>query len=163
MTHDEKRESLRQKIEAGEARHAQRSVAEYARDAREGATRLVKDHPIATLAGALAVGALIAAVVPARGRRFTLGLGRRALSLASLAAEFGMAYGSGLLDTAGKAALSGKDKLEDFGDSMEDGARTLRREAGHRASIAADGAATLRRTVAKKTGRAVRDLRNRMN
>ncbi len=163
MTTDEKREELREKIEAGEARNAERSLGDFARDAKEQATDFVKEHPIATVAGGLAIGAILAAIIPGPGRRLSRRMGTRAVSLAALAAELGMTYGSGLLDSAGAAARNGQDRLEDFGDTLGDTARGLKREAAFRASNASDSATILSRSVGKKASRTLRNIRGRMN
>lgn len=163
MTSDQKRDELREKIETAEARNAERTMGQYARDARDSATGFVKAHPIATVAGGLAIGVLIAAVVPARGRKLSVKLGRNTAKYATLAAELGMAYGSGLLESANIAARAGQDRLEDVGDAVGNNVRSLSRTAAHRAGDAADAVSTLRRGVTKKTGRAIRNLRSHID
>ena len=56
MTTEEKREELREKIEAGQKRLEERSLSDTAREAAESATEFVKRHPLATLGGAVAIG-----------------------------------------------------------------------------------------------------------
>ena len=158
----EKREELREKIEAGERRNEERSLADYARDARDGATEFVKDHPIATVAGGLALGIIIAAIVPGPGRRLAKQTGARASALATLGAELAMAYGSGLLDTAGDVARKSGDRMEDFGDSIGKTARGIRRDAAYYADSATDSALTLSRRAGRKASRGVRDARARV-
>ena len=164
---EQRREELREKIAASEARLAERSLGDYARDARESAAGFVREHPMATIGAALAVGVLLAAIIPGPGRRMTKRVGSkvssRASALAAMAAELGIAYGSSLMDAAGSAARTGQDKLEDIGDSLGDSARNVRREASHRAAKAGDSAATLKRNVGRKAGRAARDLRSRIS
>lgn len=164
---DQKREELREKIAAGEARQAERSLGDYARDARENATGFVREHPIAMVGAALAVGVVLAAIIPGPGRRLSQRVGKkvgsRATSLAAIAAELGIAYGSSLMGAASSAARTGQDKLEDIGDSLGDSARAVRRETTHRVAVAGDGASTLRRNTAKKAGRALRDLKSRVS
>jgi len=164
---DEKREVLREKIEAAEVRQAQRSLGGYARDARDNATVFVREHPIATVGAALAFGVVLAAVIPGPGRRLSQRVGKKiggsASSIAAIASELGLAYAAGFMDNAGKAARTGKDTLEDISDTLGDSARAVRREASNRAAKAADGAGTLSRNVKKKTSRAVRDLRSRVS
>ncbi len=164
---DQKREELREKIAAGEARQAERSLGDYARDARENATGFVREHPIAMVGAALAVGVVLAAIIPGPGRRLSQRVGKtvgsRASSLATIAAELGIAYAANLKDAAGSAAQAGQDKLEDLGDAIGDSARTVRRETTHRVAAASDNASSLRRNTAKKAGRALRDLRGRIS
>jgi ElaB/YqjD/DUF883 family membrane-anchored ribosome-binding protein len=163
MTTKEKRETLREKIEAGERRNAERSLGDYAREARDGATSFVKAHPIATVAGGLALGVIVASLVPGPGRRMRKKAAAKGSALAAMLTELGIAYGTSLLDNLGDAARDGQDKLEDLGHSVGDTARSLRREASHAASSAGDSARALRREAAKKAGRSIRDLRARMS
>lgn len=162
-----KREELRGKIAAGEARLADRSLGDYARDARDNATGFVREHPLAVVGAALAVGVVLAAIIPGPGRRLSQRVGKtvgsRASALAAIAVELGIAYGASLMSAAGSAAQSGQDSLEDLGDAIGDGARSVRREASHRVSRASDSAAALKRDTAKKAGRAMRDLRGRIS
>ena len=51
MADKKKREELKNRIEAGQQRHANRTVGEYAREARDNATAFVKEHPVATVVG----------------------------------------------------------------------------------------------------------------
>jgi len=162
MTTDEKREELREKIQAGETRNAERTLGEYARDASEKATDFVKEHPIATVAGGLAVGVLLAAIIPGPGRRLSKKVGTRAASFAALAAELGLTYGTGLLDSAGSAARHGQDRLGDVGDTISSTARGLRRDASSRAADAGDTASMFGRTVSNKANRTLRNLRGRI-
>lgn len=163
MTTDDKRREMRGKIEAGERRNAERGVADYAREARDSATAFVKEHPFATVAGGLAIGAIIAAMIPGPGRRLRKKATARGSALAAMIAELGIAYGAGLLDNLGEAARSGQDKLVDLGDSLGDTAHDVRREAGSLAGSAGDTARKLTREAGEKAGRSIRDLRARMS
>ena len=157
MTADEKRQQLKQKIEAGEKRHEERrQLSTYAREAGENAVGFAREHPLATVAGAIAVGLLVGSLTPA-GRR----LGRRGGFLATALFELGSVYAVKLVENAGKAAVSGKDRLEDFGDSMTSAARAARREVGYRAGSVSDSARSLGKRVSRKTGRTLRDLKDR--
>jgi len=163
MTEDEKRQNLRQKILTGEERHAKRSISNSARNVRDNAVGFVKENPVSTIVGAAAIGAILALTIPARGRRLSLQAARRAISLAVTAAEASRALSAGLMDDVGKTARKGQDTLEDLGDTLGDGARSLRRGAAHRAAKATDNVASLRRSVRKKAGRTMRDLSDRIN
>lgn len=164
---DEKREVLRDKIVAAKERLAERSLTDYARDARDNATGFVREHPIGTVGAALALGVVLAAIIPGPGQRLrkkvTKQVSNRASPLAAMAAEMGLAYASGFLDIAGSAARTGQDKLEDIGDSIGDTTRKVRRETKHRVSKATDDAASLTRKVKKTAGRAARDARARIS
>ena len=62
--------------------------------------------------------------------------------------------------SAGEAGRAGADKLDEFGDSLSHSARTVRREAGHRASELSDSARFIARDAGKRIGRAVRNRAN---
>lgn len=162
MADEQKREELKSRIEAGEQRHANRSFGEYARDARDNATAFVKKHPIATVAGGVAIGALVASMVPGPGRRMRKQATRRGSALAATIAELGLAYGTSLLDNMGQAARTGGERIEDLGDALGDGARDLRRQAGFQGAAASDTARRLTRKAGKKTSRTARNLRDRL-
>lgn len=162
MTPEEKRAELREKIEAAEARNEQRTLADQAKAAQQTATDFVKAHPLATVAGALAVGATIAAIVPGPGRRLRKKAAKRGSALASALAELGIAYGAQLLDNATQAAHIGQDRLEDIGDTIGDNARSARREAGYLAGEASDTARVLKREASKKANRIARKVHERL-
>ncbi|MGI9374616.1 MAG: hypothetical protein ACR2PC_00770 [Tsuneonella suprasediminis] len=163
MTPEEKRAELREKIEAAEARNEQRTLADQAKAAQQTATDFVKAHPLATVAGALAIGATIAAIVPGPGRRLRKKATRRGSALAGALAELGIAYGAQLLDSANQAARVGQDRLEDIGDSIGDSARSVRREAGYLAGEVSDTARILKRKGSKKANRIARKVHERLN
>lgn len=150
MTEDHKRDRLRERIDAAEARNAARTIADHARDAASTATDFVKRHPLATLAGVAAVGLAIGAMTrPAR--RAGQKAGKRAGAFASYAAELGLAYAAGLLDRAGDAARAGQEKLGDLGEVAAD-----------RSGDAADAARRLTRDLGAKAGKSMRGLRDRL-
>ncbi|MEP2235292.1 MAG: hypothetical protein ABJM58_04865 [Alteripontixanthobacter sp.] len=157
---DARRDELREKIEAAEARNEERSLADYAREAQETATGFVKDHPLTTIFGVAALGLIIGALTPP-GRRMVSRAGHRASGLAAMAAELGIAYGTGMLDAAGDAARTGQDHLEDLGDDIGRKARGFRRGAGLTAANTGDDIRTLTRRASRKTGRTIRDLKAR--
>ena len=114
MTENEKRDRLRERIDAAEARNAARTVADQAREAAATATDFVKRHPLATVAGVAVAGLAIGAMTRP-GRRAGKKASKRAGAFASYAAEIGLAYATGLLDKAGDAARTGQDKLSELG------------------------------------------------
>ena len=157
----QKRTELKDKVDAAQKRNRAReekSFGDYARDAGSGATSFVKEHPITTLAGAAALGILIASVVPGPGRRLRKQATKRGAVLAGVLADLAMTYGSQALEGAGKAARTGQDKLGDLGEVLGDSARSLRQTGGE----AADEAATLGREAGKRALRTFRDLRSRV-
>jgi hypothetical protein len=150
MTENEKRDRLRERIDAAEARNAARSIADHARDAASTATDFVKRHPLATVAGVAAVGLAIGAMTRP-GRKAGKQAGQRAGAFASYAAELGLAYATGLLDKAGDAARSGQDKLGELSGA-----------AAERGSDAADTARRLSRDIGAKASKSIRELRDRL-
>lgn len=150
LTDQEKRDQLRARIEAGEKRHEERSFVDQARDVADSAVDFAKRHPVATIAGAIAVGLAVGAMTR-RGRD----LGRRGGSLAAYAADAALAYGLSMLEGAG-------DKIEDFGDAAGTQARRLKRDAGYQLDSMSDNLRSSGRRASRKSSRAYRDLRARL-
>ncbi|MHA6317326.1 hypothetical protein ACXYN8_06670 [Altererythrobacter sp. CAU 1778] len=157
MTDDAKREELERRIEEGQARQEERTLADKASEAAEQATEFVKAHPMATIGGAIAVGLLIGAMTRP-GRR----LGAKGVSLASAAADLAMVYGLKALDAAEDAARYSGDRIEDIGDTLGDKARKARRELGYQLGGARDAAGITAREGSKKAGRTTRSIRDRI-
>ena len=161
ITDEEKREKLREKIEASEIRNEERSFADYARDAADQATEFAKKHPLATVAGVIGLGFVIGAMTR-RGRR----LGRRGGAMAAIAADAALAYGLNAFDrastSAAAAARGGSDRLQDVGDAIGSAARTFRRDAAYRSDVAGDALRSTSRKASRKASRTIRDLRTRL-
>ena len=151
LTDQEKRDQLRARIEAGEKRQEERSFLDQAKDAADSAVDFAKRHPVATVAGAIAVGLAVGAITR-RGRE----LGRRGGSLASYATDAAIAYGLSMIEGAG-------DKFEDFGDAAETHARRLKRDAGYRLDSMGDSIRSSGRRASRKSKRGYRDLRARLS
>lgn len=139
-----KQDELKQKIADGQARLEARSqglldkAGEKAIEARDGITNFAKEHPIAAVAGGLAVGALISGLIYRRRARRseTVGektheVGQKAASLATLGADYVISYALKALEAAGDASRAGADRVSELGDSVEHGTRGLRRDAAH--------------------------------
>ena len=156
MSSETKRQALREKIEAGRQRLAERDYAQSAKDAAGAATEFVKKHPFATLGGAIFVGVAIGAMTKG-GRR----LGKRGGVVAGLLADAAIAYGVKMIDQASDAASAGQDRLEDLGDDLIDKARSTKRDATHLVGTVSDKARSTARRTSRKAGRAVRDIRSR--
>lgn len=157
MTSDQKREQLREKIEAGEKRNEERSLADAAREAADTATTFAKEHPIAVVGGAVVVGLAIGAMTKP-GRQLT----KRGGVLAGLLTDAVIAYGISIMDKAGEVARDGQDRLEDLGDALGDTARSARREANYITGKAADRTRSAARGASRKAGRAMRGLKDRV-
>lgn len=150
LSDEQKREQLRARIEAGEKRNEERSFADQAKEAADSAVDFAKKHPIATVAGAVAVGLAIGAMT-SRGRQ----LGRRGGSLAAYAADAALAYGLSMVEGAG-------DKFEDYSDAAGTQARRLKRDAGYRADALGDVLRSSGRKASRKSSRTVRELKARV-
>lgn len=160
MTNPDQRDLLRARIEAAQHRNAGRDLAEQARDAAATATDFVKAHPLATVASVALLGLAIGAMTK-RGRGAARAAGSRSGRWIGYAVELGLAYAASAMENAGEAARKGQDRVEDIGDAVSDRARSLRREATHRAGDAKDTARRVTREIGKQAVRAVRDVKSR--
>ncbi len=156
-TDAEKREALRGKIEAGERRNAERSFAEQAKAAADGALDYVKANPLKAVAG-VTVAALLIGAMTRPGRR----AGRKAGALAGVATEAALAYGLGLLESAGSAASKGQDKLADLGETVGEKARAWQSTAAKEGSALSDYLVDKAKRSGKRAGKTIDELRSRL-
>lgn len=160
---DAKRKEIKEKIEAAEARNAERdkTFTERATEAAETAKGFVREHPFSVIAGGVAVGVLISALIPrSPTRKIGKQIGNRASTLAAMAAEMALVYGEKALEAAHEAKQSGIDRLEDLGDAAGDTARSFRRDADYYAGTASDTARKIARNAGKALKRSARDKLN---
>ena len=80
------------------------------RDPPENYRSLAREYPWLTVAAGLGVGVLVAALLP---RKFASKTAKRALGIATVAAEFGLAYSRQARDAAGEAVHDGLDMLDE--------------------------------------------------
>ena len=146
----EKREALRGKIAAGERRNSQRNFA-------EGAIDYVKANPFKAVAG-VAVGALLIGAMTRPGRK----AGKKAGALATVATEAALAYGLGLLETAGNAASKGQDKLAELGETVGPKARAWQSAAAKEGSALSDYLVDAAKRSGKRAGKTIDELRSRL-
>ena len=160
---DARRTELKSKVDAAQKRNTARSkdqsLGDYARDAGSSATSFVKEHPITTMIGGLAVGVLIASIVPGPGRRLRKKATARSAVLAGAITDLALTYGTQLLEGAEKAANASGQRLGELGGTIGDSARTARRGA----SAAAESAEGSARDIGKAAVRTLRDFRSRMS
>lgn len=137
---------LRSRVEAANARNAQR-LASRARDARDSAERIVREHPVAVIGGAIAIGAVLAAVLPRRNRRF----------IARKGSAIGAGTGKLLLDLAMKAAAaaasasqSSKGRIITMRESAMDSAQGMSHEIDRLASGATERTRELGENIAAR-------------
>ena len=157
---DPQRQQLKDRIEAAEARNEARQqgsfleeAGEKAIEAKDKVTEFAREHPVATVAGALAVGILIAGLFPS-ARRQARATGGKAAGLAAIAGELALAYGMQAMGAANDAGRAGLEKFDDLSDSVGDRARSLKRTAGYRAGGMTDAARIARRDAGKAISRA---------
>lgn len=158
----EKREALRSKINAGERRNAERSFADQAKAAADGALNYVKANPIKAVAG-VAVGALLLGALSRPGRRAGRKAAAKTSAFAAIATEAALAYGLGLLDTAGAAASKGQDKLADLGETVGDKARAWQTTAAKEGSALSDYLVDAAKRSGKRAGKTIDELRSRLS
>jgi hypothetical protein len=152
-----KRQDMKDRIAAGEARHRAREestlfdrAGEAAIEAKDRFTAFAHEHPLTAVAGGLAVGILISGLFP---RSPTRRLGRRAAGLATVGAEAAMAYMHQAIDTAGDASRTGAHRLEDLGDTISDTARRVRRDAAYLLESVSDSARSVGRDASERVSR----------
>jgi len=160
MSSETKRQALREKIEAGRQRLAERDYAQAAKEAADSATNFVKQHPYATLGGAIFIGVALGAMTK-RGRKLGSRAGQRGGVVARLLTDAAIAYGVKLIDQATDAARTGQDRIEDLSDDLTDKARATKRDATHMVGTASDKARSTVRRTSRKASRTLRDLRSR--
>ncbi|BBC72758.1 conserved hypothetical protein [Altererythrobacter sp. B11] len=159
-----KRQQIKHKVEAGQARLNARTdptlgerVSEKAAATRDQVTAFAKDHPIAIVAGGLAAGVLISALFKGSPtRRLALKAGGKASGLATLGTEMALAYAAKAMAATESAREASADTLEDAGDMVGQSARRMRREAELYAAEAADTARIATRKARKAISRAIR-------
>lgn len=156
---DEKRQRIRDKIAASQERLEKQALAEreseneYAAKARElgnSAKGFAKEHPVLTVAGGLAVGALIAALLKPQTAR---ALGKKALAFGAVAAEGAMLYGNRALDSAGDAGAQAKESLGEFGSNVAGRTGDLAKEAERIGQAALENARETTRALFEKVRR----------
>ena len=157
LTDEQKREKLRDRIEAGEQRNEERTLAEQAKDAADSAMEFTKKHPFAVVGGVLLAGLAIGAMTRP-GRR----IGRRGGAFAALAADTALAYGARMVDGVLDGAQYAGDRIEDLGESTATTARGLRRDAAYKLDVAGDALRASSRKAGRKGSRAYRSLRTRI-
>lgn len=156
---EEKRERIREKIAKSQERLERQAVEERENDSEfaakakeygENAKSFAKEHPVLTVAGGLAAGVLIAALLKPQTAR---ALGRKALLLGATAAEGAVLFGNRALDSAGEAGSEAADRIGEFGSTVSDSAGDLAREAERIAQTALDNARETTRALFDKVRR----------
>jgi RNA 3'-terminal phosphate cyclase len=179
---DEKRKQLKDKVAAGEARHRDLGrttfvdrAGETAIEAKDKFVAFVKEHPIATVTGAVALGVLVSGLFKrSPTRKAGARASAKAASLATIGAELALAYAQQAMAAASDVSRAGADKLGDLGSSARhlshDAADKLSeigssaRHLGHDAADrAGDLGATAKSAARDASRRFSKALRNRIN
>lgn len=158
-----KHNEIRDQIAAGEARMRAREestfldrTGERAIEAKDGFTRFAKDHPVAVIAGGLALGVLISGLFRNSPTRKA---GRVAAAKTSTAATIGSQLAASwfaqALSAAGEARRTGADHLTDVADGISVVGRKVRREAGHLTHEAGANAQEFKRDALRLINRVV--------
>ena len=158
-----KRKTIKKKVAASQKRNAERSsertfldrAGEGAIEAKDKFTAFAKEHPVATVAGGIALGVLIAGMFKGP-RRAAIQGGTKAAGLAAMGAELAMAYAAKALDAAQEAGHDGAEWLGETG-------RTLGSKARELGGDAADYAGTARESAVRTGKSATRAIRGRLN
>src|SRR5262245_20114486 len=120
---DAKRQTLKDKVEAGQARNRAKTentttifdrAGEAAIEAKDKFTAFAKEHPIATVAGGVAVGILVAAMFKGPRRAAMRGgtvAAKGATALAALGAELALTYAQQAMEAANEAREAGAKHL----------------------------------------------------
>ena len=163
---DDKRAALKERIEAAQdsetARRAKKlgdSAMAGAAEAKDKFTAFAKEHPVATVAGGLVAGMLIASLfkTPRQAAvRAASATGTKAAGLAAVGSEIALGFLSELRTNAGIAGEQGKRRLADLGDNVGDSARRARREVSYRAGNVGDTARIAGREAGKTVMRALK-------
>lgn len=161
---EDKRQQIKERITAAQARHDAADeesfagvLADKAGEAKDRFTAFAKEHPVATVAGGLALGVLVSALFRnSPTRRAGVYAGTKAAGLAALASEAAIAFAAQAMQGARDAGRAGADLAEDVGDKAHDAARKVRRETVYRASAANDAARSTAREIGKTIARSIR-------
>ena len=163
-----KRQKLKDKVAAGEARNRDKGrttivdrAGEKAIEAKDKFVEFAKEHPIATVAGGVAVGILVSGLFKRSPTRKLGGkAARRAGAIAALGAEFALAYAQQAMTAANEAGREGAHRLGELGETVGGTARSTGRAALDRAGDVGETARAVTRDAGKRLSKA---LRNRIN
>ena len=165
---DAKRQTLKDKVAAGQARNRDMGrttivdrAGEKAVEAKDKFVEFAKEHPIATVAGGVALGILVSGLFKRSPTRKLGGkAAKRAGAIAALGAEFALAYAQQAMSAANEAGRDGAHKLGELGETVGDGARSTSRAALHRAGDLGEAARVVTRDAGKRLSKAIRSRIN---
>ena len=121
-------------------------------------SQLAGEYPLLAVAGGLAAGVVVAALLPrAFGRKFS----RRALAAATVASELGLTFGKQAFDAASEASREAREKLGDLGETIDGSTAEVRQRASRAAGTAASSARSTGLKIARGAIRMARDAARR--
>jgi hypothetical protein len=127
-----KRQEIKDRIAAAQERQSARegsllkTIGDKAAVARDEVAGFAKQHPVATVAGGLALGIVISALFKTSPtRRAGRYAGERAAGLAAVGSEAAAALLAHVLEGTATARKAGAEKLEDAGTAARDSARHM--------------------------------------
>jgi ElaB/YqjD/DUF883 family membrane-anchored ribosome-binding protein len=153
-------------------------AAEAAADAGNGAISLIKKHPIATIGGALVVGAIAAQLLPGKIGKGSRKNSRRVFELATAAAEIAMTYGRRASETAAETgrdsairighaghefSAKATDRLNDLASELGNRLGDSSEVARKRSSELAGSAAGMARDASALAARKLRNLASKLD
>ncbi|WP_239805946.1 hypothetical protein [Croceicoccus hydrothermalis] len=120
----ETKPTLSDRVSAAQDRIAESTAPARSRagDAAVATKDFVSEHPFIAVAGALAVGAIIAVSLPGRPGRKVRG---SVMAAGGTIAELAATYGAQLLEMAEDASNASQEKLEEIGDSIAEATSAL--------------------------------------
>ena len=125
-------------------------------DPAAAVVQFVKDHPVVAVAGAVAIGAVVSALLPRRAGRKLAGRAAQIIEIASVA---GMAFGRDAMERAESAGTS----LRRQSESLADRAGTLGSTAADRVSRIGGAAAERIEHIVAPAGRAAASAGSRLS
>lgn len=135
-----KRQQIRKKVAAGEARNKAReeaTLAQRAAQMRDDALDLAREHPVLVVVGGLALGFAVSLMFKrSPTRQVSEKAAKKASGFAVLAAELAIPLIRSALSGAGEAGQKGLGRIEEFGEAAGEKARSAGQAAAERASSA---------------------------
>lgn len=130
----DKRQDIKDRIAAAQARNDERegaslvdTLGEKATEAKDNFTAFAREHPLATIAGGLAVGVLISAMFKnSPTRKAGRYAGTRAAGLAAIGSEMAVAFAHQVMEQAARARDAGAEVAHDVGEKVGDTAQSAR-------------------------------------
>ena len=155
----DKRADIKNRITAAQARNEEREgitltdkLGEKAIAAKDNFTDFAKEHPVATVAGGLAIGVLISAMFRnSPTRKAGRYAGARAAGIAAIGSEMAVAFAHQVMETASRARDAGAEMAHELGDRAHEVADKV----GHNASETAESARISAREIGRSIARSI--------